>query len=290
MAGAAATDTKITANFIGTDFTGTMPLGNEGDGILILDQDSNNNIIGGITAGDRNIIANNKRSGIEIKASSGSYTIQGNSIFNNKRLGIDLIGNTGVTSNDVGDADTGSNNLQNYPVLTSVSGNTVSGILNSTPNANFRIEFFANSSYDPAGAGQGQTFIGFKDVVTDSAGNANFNFAYTPVAGKPVLAATATNKTTGGTSEFSRRNQSPINSIPGRTTSTTTNPNNITLNSGNFLYNVLATPYPSPINVSGVTGKVDSVTITLNNFKTSNSANGGSQNINLLLVGPRDKM
>ena len=286
VAGAAATDTKITANFIGTDPTGMMPLGNEGDGILILDQDSSNNIIGGTAAGDRNIIANNKRSGIEIKASSGSYTIQRNSIFNNKRLGIDLIGNTGVTSNDVGDADTGTNNLQNYPVLTSVTGNTVSGILNSTPNASFRVEFFANTSYDPAGAGQGQTFIGFKDVVTDSAGNANINFAYTPVAGKPVLAATATNKTTGGTSEFSRRNQSPINSIPGRTTSTTTNPNNITLNSGNFVYNVLATPYPSPINVSGVTGKVDSVTITLNNVNTSNSANGGSQNINLLLVGP----
>jgi hypothetical protein len=286
VARAAATNTKITANFIGTDAGGTMPLGNEGDGILILDRDSNNNVIGGTTAGDRNIIANNKGSGIEIKGSSGSHTIQGNSIFNNQRLGIDLIGNTGVTPNDVGDADTGSNNLQNYPVLTSVSGNTVSGILNSTPNASFRVEFFANSSYDPAGAGQGETFIGFQDVMTDSAGNANINFAYTPVAGKPFLAATATNQTTGDTSEFSRRNQSPINSIPGRTTTTTTNPNSITINSGDFVYNVLATPYPSAIDVSGVTGKVDSVTITLNNVNTSSSANGQAQNINLLLVGP----
>jgi hypothetical protein len=179
----AASDTKITANIIGTDFMRTTPLGNEGDGILILAQDSNNNVIGGTTPGDRNIIANNKGSGIEIKASSGSYTIQGNNIYNNKRLGIDLIGNTGVTSNDVGDADTGSNNLQNYPVLTSVSGNTISGILNSTPNANFRVEFFANSSYDQAGAGQGEAFLGFQDVTTDSAGNANINFAYTPVPG-----------------------------------------------------------------------------------------------------------
>jgi parallel beta-helix repeat protein len=243
----AATETKITANIIGTDFMRTTPLGNEGDGILILAQDSNNNVIGGTTAGDSNIIANNKGSGIGIKASSGSYTIQGNNIYNNQRLGIDLIGNTGVTSNDVGDADTGSNNLQNYPVLTSVSGNTVSGILNSTPNANFRVEFFANSSYDQAGAGQGEAFLGFQDVTTDSAGNANINFAYTPVPGKPVLAATATNETTGDTSEFSRRNQSPINSIPGRTTTTTTNPDNITINSGDLVYNVLATPYPSPI-------------------------------------------
>ena len=111
-----------------------------------------------VLAGDWNIIANNKGSGIEIKASSGSYTIQGNNIFNNQGLGIDLIGNTGITPNDLGDADTGSNNLQNYPVLTSVSGNTVSGILNSTPNTTFLVQFFANSSYDEAGAGQGETF------------------------------------------------------------------------------------------------------------------------------------
>jgi hypothetical protein len=186
----------------------------------------------------------------------------------------------------LGDADTGSNNLQNYPVLTSVSGNTVSGILNSTPNANFRVEFFANSSYDPAGAGQGETFLGFQDVTTDSAGNANINFAYTPVAGKPVLAATATNTTTGDTSEFSLRNQAPVNTVPGRTTTTTTNPNNITLNSEGFVYNVLATPYPSEINVSGVTGNVDSVTATLNNVQTFNGPDGSSQVINLLLVGP----
>src|SRR4028119_683435 len=32
----AASDTKISGNFIGTDFTSTMPLGNDGDGILIL--------------------------------------------------------------------------------------------------------------------------------------------------------------------------------------------------------------------------------------------------------------
>ncbi|MEG3909041.1 DUF4347 domain-containing protein, partial [Microcoleus sp. w2-18aC6] len=280
------TNTKITGNYIGTDATGTIALGNKGDGIFILGKNSNNTI-GGTAPGEGNIIANNNRSGMEVASKNAtSNTIQGNSVFNNKRLGIDLIGNNGVTSNDLGDADTGSNNLQNYPVLTSVSGNTVSGILNSTPNANFRVEFFANTSYDPAGAGQGQTFLGFQDVTTDSAGNGNINFAYTPVAGKQVLAATATNKTTGDTSEFSRRNQSPINSIPGRTTTTTTNPNNITLNSGDFVYNVLATPYPSAIDVSGVTGKVDSVTITLNNVQTSNSANGGPQNINLLLVGP----
>ncbi|NJK76491.1 MAG: right-handed parallel beta-helix repeat-containing protein, partial [Microcoleus sp. SU_5_6] len=214
----AASNTKITGNYIGTDATGTVALGNNSNGIFILGRVPTNTIIGGTVPGEGNIIANNEGSGIEISGDSSSHTIQGNKIFNNKRLGIDLIGTTGITPNDLGDADTGSNSLQNYPVLTSVSGNTVSGLLNSTPNSNFRVEFFANTSYDPAGAGQGETFLGFQDVTTDSAGNANINFAYTPVAGKPFIAATATNKTTGDTSEFSRRNRSPINSIPGRTT------------------------------------------------------------------------
>ncbi len=214
-----ASNTRITGNYIGTDSTGTIDLGNDGSGIFLLrSKDTNNTIVGGTAPGEGNIIANNKGSGIEIIGNIGSHTIQGNKIFNNKALGIDLIGTTGVTPNDLGDADTGSNNLQNYPVLTSVSSNTVRGILNSTPNSNFRVEFFANTSYNSAGAGQGETFLGFQDVTTDSAGNANINFPYTPVTGKPFLAATATNKITGDTSEFSLRNRSPVNTVPGRIT------------------------------------------------------------------------
>ncbi|MGL5058433.1 MAG: DUF4347 domain-containing protein, partial [Microcoleus sp.] len=287
-----ASNTRITGNYIGTDSTGTIDLGNDGSGIFIIrKKDTNNTIIGGTAPGEGNVIANNKGSGIEITGNIGSHTIQGNRIFNNKALGIDLIGTTGVTPNDLGDADTGSNNLQNYPILTSVSGNTVRGILNSTPNSNFRVELFANTSYNSAGAGQGETFLGFQDVTTDSAGNANINFPYTPVTGKPFLAATATNKTTGDTSEFSLRNRSPINTVPGRITTTTTNPNNITLNttinSGIIPnYNVLATPYPSAIDVSGVTGKADKVTLTLNNVQTYEGFTASSQIINLLLVGP----
>ena len=60
-----------------------------------------------------------------------------NSIFNNDALGIDLGTNGAVTTNDTGDPDTGPNNLQNFPVLVSLSfspGNvTVNGTLNSLP-------------------------------------------------------------------------------------------------------------------------------------------------------------
>jgi len=57
-----------------------------------------------------------------------------------------------VTPNDLCDGDTGANNLQDFPVLTSLSssaGNTtIQGTLNSSPNTTFTIEFFSNAAPD----------------------------------------------------------------------------------------------------------------------------------------------
>jgi hypothetical protein len=100
------------------------------------------------------------------------------------------------------------NHDQNFPVLTSASnsasGTTVSGTLNGQANTSFRIEFFSNTAPDPTGYGQGQTYLGFTNVTTDSTGNASFLVTLpgaTP-AGQ-VLSATATNLATRDTSEFS---------------------------------------------------------------------------------------
>ena len=79
-------------------------------------------------------------------------------IHSNARLGIDL-GNLGVNPNDAGDLDTGANNLQNFPVLTSATGGQVVGSLNSTPSSTFRVEFFANTVCYPSGNGEGETFL-----------------------------------------------------------------------------------------------------------------------------------
>ena len=79
----------------------------------------------------------------------------------------------GVTTNDGGDGDSGANDLQNFPVLTSATSGTttIEGTFNSAPNTEFRLEFFSNSACDPSSHGEGETFIGYTTVVTDGSGD-----------------------------------------------------------------------------------------------------------------------
>src|ERR1019366_10284028 len=69
-----------------------------------------------------------------------------------------------------GDGDTGPNNLQNYPLLnslTSSGGNTtIAGTLNSTANTTFTLDFYDNATADPSGYGEGQTYLGSTNVTT----------------------------------------------------------------------------------------------------------------------------
>jgi hypothetical protein len=194
----------VEGNFIGTDKTGTRNLGNAFAGIQI---EAKNCVIGGTTAGAGNTIAFNGTSfpgGVSIIGGTGN-AIQGNSIYSNTGLGIDL-GADGVTLNDPGDTDSGPNNLQNFPVLTSVSNSggmtTINGRLNSAANTMYRIEFFANDSLDPTGYGEGQTFIGSKNVTTDASGNISFNASFSQIGANQRVTATATDPV-NNTSEFS---------------------------------------------------------------------------------------
>jgi len=65
-----------------------------------------------------NIIGNNSSDGIVIFGNT-SAAIYANSIFNNAGQAIDLGGND-VSLNDVGDGDSGPNDLLNFPVINSV--------------------------------------------------------------------------------------------------------------------------------------------------------------------------
>ncbi len=202
----------IQGNKIGTDVTGTMPIPNSLSGIEITVGGPGS--IGGTDPGAGNIIAFNGGAGVLISGQSASgYSILGNSIFSNGGLGINLAGGTedafGVTPNDPPaanptpcaagnpDCDTGPNNLQNFPVLTSAvttaGVTTITGTLSSTPSTSFRVEFFTNNAADPSGHGEGQTFIGSTTVTTDIFGVATISFMPAPaLTGGLQVSATAT--------------------------------------------------------------------------------------------------
>jgi CSLREA domain-containing protein len=221
------TGVVVEGNFIGTDVHGA-PLGN-GYGGIHIGCNASNNTIGGTAPGAGNVIANNGaalfngagvvvdilgRTGTGSGAAGTGNAIRGNSIFSNtaasspltRGLGIDLIGN-GPTPNDSGDGDTGPNNLQNFPVLSSATSGggstTIAGTLNSAANTTFAIDFYASPSCDPSGYGEGRVYLGSAAVATNGVGNAGFSVALPVSLGASnQITATATDPN-GNTSEFS---------------------------------------------------------------------------------------
>ncbi|MEO8054808.1 MAG: CSLREA domain-containing protein, partial [Acidobacteriota bacterium] len=162
--GNAGGSNQVQGNYIGTDITGTINLGNSGFGVLL--SNSPGSSVGGSVAGAPNIIAFTV-GGVGIGTALGvNNSLLGNSIHSNGGIGIDLGSNffDGVTPNSPGGS-------QNYPVLTAapIAAGTVniSGTLNGTASSTFRIEFFSSAVGDPTGYGEGQTFLGFANVTTD---------------------------------------------------------------------------------------------------------------------------
>jgi CSLREA domain-containing protein len=198
---ATSSNTIVQGNYIGTDATGTSGLGNK-YGVNV----NGGATIGGIGAGEGNIIAFNITQGIVVFTSTINNSFRGNSIYSNGGPGIDLGGGGGVTANDDKDPDTGPNNLQNFPVLTPplVGATTVSGTLNSTVGATFIIDVYSNDACDGSGNGEGKTYLGSTTTsTTDSNGNVSFNVTVPAVVvGKP-LTATASDSSGTNTSEFS---------------------------------------------------------------------------------------
>ena len=199
-----ASGNMIQGNFIGTQADGVSPLGNARIGVTVT-HGAHDNLVGDTAAGAGNRITFNAGSGVEVDAAGVGNAILSNSISSNGALGIELEGN-GVSLNDLGDSDTGSNNLQNYPVITGLtiaSGNvTITGMLSSEASKTYRLEFFANDRVDPSGYGEGQTFLGFEDVTTDGSGDASFSVNFPVTGTSTAFTATATDPD-GNTSEFS---------------------------------------------------------------------------------------
>jgi hypothetical protein len=100
--------------------------------------------------------------------------------------------------------DSGANNLQNKPVLSSAKTasikTTVAGKLVSTPNQAYTIEFYSS----PKDTNEGKKFIGEKGITTSVDGLRSFTFTpATSVTVGQAITVTATRNSTHDTSEFS---------------------------------------------------------------------------------------
>ena len=212
IAGGSPENNKVQGNFIGTKANGVDALGNSAFGVQMV---SMNTTIGGLDFGESNTIAFNNAGGVFVGAGAGNRILR-NSIYSNEgnipALGIDL-SPSGVTPNDDNDTDSGANNLQNFPVLGSATANdsviNIQGTLNSTPNTQFTIQLYSNSSCDPSGNGEGEKWAHTTSVTTDFGGNANFTVSLVASVGGKFITATSTDPA-GNTSEFSQCKQAPF--------------------------------------------------------------------------------
>ena len=210
------TNGTIQGNFLGTDPTGALDLGNETTGITLSGSD---HVVGGTGAGEANLIAfNGGISGAGVSVSGQRVTIRGNRIYENRSasgpgLGIEL-GSFGIQVNDPGDGDSGANGFQNYPILLSAGpsfaeggGNHIVGVLNSTPSTQFTIDFYANPpcAARPQEFLEGEVYLGSAAVTTNASGNATIDTSIGPPQPPGSrYSATATDPD-GNTSEMSQR-------------------------------------------------------------------------------------
>jgi hypothetical protein len=137
-----ALSNTVSGNYVGTDVSGTMDLGNE-DGIGIHDQASYN-LIGGDTPGERNLISGSEDYGVDMRGSDvANNTVSGNYIGTNA-AGTAAIANddngvfigNGASGNLIGGATAGERNL-----ISGNGGNGVnilgSGTMSNTVRGNF---------------------------------------------------------------------------------------------------------------------------------------------------------
>ena len=186
----------ISNNKIGVGLDGVSAIGNSLYGIIITGTNTGNAIT-------NNWIANNQK-GVVLDPALGiptRVTISKNSMYNNSVIGIDLLG---TTANDVDDADTGVNNLQNTPEISTINylgGGAIEityAVSSSLTNSAYPllVEFFG------AVSGQGKFFISSDSYTTPGSKTITLNLPSGYNANDyNNIVATATDAN-GNTSEF----------------------------------------------------------------------------------------
>ena len=196
-----ANDQVVRGNTFGLDAAGTGRIPN----VFPLFITASGTQVGGTAAGQGNSFEGNIAGAVYIAAGRRNRVL-GNTMRNNGGPAIYFEGvGPGFPSypeNDPGDSDTGVNDVQNAPVLTSVTTGSAVGTLDSEPSESYRIEVFANAHCEVEGRGEGQRRVGSLTVATSAAGIAAFSIPLSGVAGDETLTATATDAE-GNTSTFS---------------------------------------------------------------------------------------
>jgi hypothetical protein len=118
---------RILGNYIGTDATGTKPLGSQGTGVWVYGINVFQNIIGGFTSADRNVISGNTRAGVTLINAPYDNIVAGNYI------GTDTTGTRALGNRDCGiTIEGGASNIVAHNVI---SGNGQTGVIVTDPGA-----------------------------------------------------------------------------------------------------------------------------------------------------------
>jgi len=149
LKGSTATGNAVRGNYIGLNAAGTSNVANITDGIQIL-LGASNNIIGGTTAADRNVISGNNNSGIYITGSVGA-------VCSGNLISANFIGTDAAGSASIG-------NSTGVFLGTDVTGNTIGGTAAGTGNT--IVSNTTGISFD--GPGDGNAILG--NSITGNSG------------------------------------------------------------------------------------------------------------------------
>lgn len=205
-------ETTIEGNRIGVDpfgdgiTVGWVPFGID-TGIDVRQAQTLDTRIGSaVNVGAGNLIAHVRKQGIWILENSQRGAMYGNRVFDTG-FSIDLNPTDQQPNvNDAVDVDVGANGLQNKPQLTTAQNIgglvAIAGLLHSTPDTAFRVEYFVTTQCHANGHGEAQAPLGAQTVLTDGAGDAALDASFGALTAGRVVAAIATDPL-GNSSEFS---------------------------------------------------------------------------------------